>query len=197
MLGNPWLRRLIVAMVVAVLIGPPIALQDAAAVTLSPNQFTTNGKAGWVSIHYLHTHPTVARALGIDQNTAVRLDDSRLSAREDRVVGASSVARPASHSGCSQEVCINVQGHSTIVTAWTTKAYGGNGTCTKPYYQVFAHTHKTTLVHQWTGPIICAGAGEGWFYDDSNEHSGSYPDGYELCNVWAYIPGQPCAGIVA
>lgn len=161
--------------------------RDPLPVSAGP-QLVQKGAAGWASSSYLQAHPDfLARVLG-----------KPVTATPD------TVAAPASHFGCNQQVCIDVEGVGEVVTFWGTTADGGNYSCWRPYFQVWTlNSHSGKEVHNWPGPVICAGAGDGVFYDNSNEHAGGYPNKYSLCNVWAYISGTdhiagyPCANIEA
>ena len=144
---------------------------------------TVGGVAGWVSNAYLRAHPGFVAKMQISAPDAGQI--------------------PMSHFGCNQSVCIDVEGQSTVVTYWATQVDGGNYTCGRPYFQVWTlNNHTGSQVHNWSDPVICAGAGEGVFYDSANNYAGSYPNKWSLCNVWAHISGPdalagyPCANII-
>jgi hypothetical protein len=165
---------------------------------------TPDGSAGWASNSYLQANPGfLPPSLDPSSASATPSDSSNPGTASAASATNPDTITPDSHFGCNLDVCIDVEGHSTVVTSWTTSATGGNYSCWRPYYQVFQKTHKIGLIHDWPGPAICAGEGDGVFYDRQNKHAGYYPDGYELCNVWAWISGpdhasgQPCANIIA
>jgi len=95
---------------------------------------------------------------------------------------------PDSASGCNEDVCINIDGASTIVNSWSTTAFGNVG-CTRAYFLYNEGFYE--------GPEVCPdGAGPGVYYDNTGP-SGYFPDGDQLCNSWLSIAGLPCEYIVA
>lgn len=155
------------------------------------------GNVGWVSNEYLQAHPGFLPGVVSAETTASNPSDSLGLTSPDAV-------QPLSHTGCNNEVCIDVEGQGTTVTFWGTYAFGGNYSCWRPHFKVWTkNNHQGTLVDDHLGPVICARAGEGVYYDNENLYAGYYPDGWSLCNTWAYISGldhitgYPCANIIA
>lgn len=125
------------------------------------------GTAGWASISYLQAHPDAIPGVHVS-------------------VGAAGGVRPASASGCNQNVCIDITGSDLFVSNWTTTAYGNVG-CT---YAAF-HSQSFTAY----GPWICStGSGPGVYYDTTGP-VGYYQDDEEVCNSWLEIRGYPCETI--
>lgn len=157
---------------------------------------SADGNAGWASDSYLQANPGFLPAYmtpGFPASSPSPGDPS----------GTDAAVTPDSHFGCNQEVCIDVRGSSTLVSFWGTTANGGNYSCWRPYYQVWTlNNHSGKEEHNFPGPAICSGAGDGVFYDYQSKHAGYYPNKYSLCNVWAYISGAdhisgyPCANII-
>ncbi len=95
---------------------------------------------------------------------------------------------PDSASGCNEDVCINIDGASTIVNSWSTTAFGNVG-CTRAYFLYNEGFYE--------GPEVCPdGPGPGVYYDNTGP-SGYFPDGDQLCNSWLSIAGLPCEYIEA
>jgi hypothetical protein len=125
------------------------------------------GTAGWASISYLRAHPDAIPGVHVS-------------------MAGSGDVRPASASGCNQNVCIAITGDGLFVSNWTTTAYGNVG-CT---YAAF-HSQMFTVYGRW----ICAtGSGPGVYYDTTGP-IGYYQDDEEVCNSWLDIRGYPCETI--
>lgn len=96
------------------------------------------------------------------------------------------LVKPASASGCNEQVCIDVSGDGLFVSQWATTAFTLTGGCYYAYY----HAQSFSV----TSPQLCGSAGT--FYDESGP-AGYYQDGEELCNNWSGIQGYPCIEIEA
>ena len=96
------------------------------------------------------------------------------------------VSVPDSASGCNQDVCIDIEGLSLIVTEWSTTAFGNVG-CTFTQFQGGRHTR--------TGDTICPDSSEPGVYFDTTGPTGIFEDGLRVCNVWNKIGGRPCETI--
>lgn len=144
------------------------------ATTVTPGRIvldTAHGSAGWISTDYLRAHP--------DAIPGVKYDPSSPGG-----VKPAGAVEPASASGCDLNVCISIDGDSTLVTDWTTTAYGNTG-CANAYFAYHAG--------YYVGPQVCPdGGGDGVYYDSTGP-TGYFPDGDQLCNYWQGGPsGEPC-----
>lgn len=91
--------------------------------------------------------------------------------------------RPASASGCNQNICIQVTGSGLTVSDWSTSAYFTDAT------ESFAAYWANGSVIA-TSPAFNASPGT-WYYDDWG-HSGTFANGTILCNTWFDNLGKPC-----
>lgn len=90
---------------------------------------------------------------------------------------------PLSAFGCSGDVCIDLDGDSTLVVSWGTQAFGNAG-CQNAFFEYPADTY--------VGPIVCPDAsGDGVYYDYTGP-TGYFPDGAKLCNSWDHSSGRAC-----
>lgn len=132
---------------------------------------TTNGTAGWVSDEYLKAHPDAIPGMTYDPSST-------------GPVKPDGAMQPDSASGCDLNVCINIDGDSTLVTNWTTTAYG-NTRCANAYFAYHAAYN--------VGPTVCPDGGSQGVYYDSTGPTGYFPDGDQLCNYGQNGPsGEPC-----
>ena len=107
------------------------------------------GSAGWVSNEYLKAHPDAIPGMKYNPTSS-------------RLVESAAIVEPDSASGCDSNVCINIDGDSTLVTSWTTTAYGNTG-CAIAYFAYHAS--------YYVGPQVCPdGGGSGVYYDSTGPH---------------------------
>lgn len=96
------------------------------------------------------------------------------------------ILRPMSASGCSIEVCIDVEGHGLYVDSWSTTAFGNVG-CS---YAVYKDNGKYLRI---TDSICPTSSGDGvYFYTWAYPAGGKFPNHTQLCNTWYYVRGTPC-----
>lgn len=94
--------------------------------------------------------------------------------------------RPASASGCSEDVCISIVGTGNYVEDWSTTAYWNGGyICTHSFW--FLNDRQIR-----TGDGNCGAAGV--FFSDWQAKRG-FPYPSLACNTWQIIPGRPCETI--
>jgi hypothetical protein len=94
--------------------------------------------------------------------------------------------RPASASGCNQDVCLSIVGTGNYVSDWSTTAYWDGGyICTHSFWSL-----NDRLIR--TGNGACGRAGV-FFSDWSPRRGFPYPS--LACNTWQVIPGRPCETI--
>jgi len=150
-------------------VGLPFLLGHRAATQPHPSG---KGGAGWVSKAELQSNPHAIPGRTVTFRSAP----------------SPGGITPDSASGCNEDVCINIDGASTIVNSWSTTAFGNVG-CTRAYFLYNEGFYE--------GPEVCPdGAGDGVYYDNTGP-SGYFPDGDQLCNSWLSIAGLPCEYIVA
>lgn len=106
---------------------------------------------------------------------------------EHVIVSATPLASPAvmqpdSHSGCSQDVCIDVYGSGLYVSSWDTYAHLGTGNCSYAVFNVNGQTLET-------GPEECGNTG--YVYATGSLVNHYYNAGDQLCNAWPHEPGYP------
>jgi hypothetical protein len=94
--------------------------------------------------------------------------------------------RPASASGCNQDVCISIIGSSNHVDEWDTTGFNNGPMCTWPDFWI-------NNMNVLSGNVICAnGAGVFRAFWRANRF---FPSPSLACNTWFAIPGRPCETI--
>jgi hypothetical protein len=93
---------------------------------------------------------------------------------------------PDSASGCNQDVCIQIVGHSNYVNEWNSQAYWDGG-----YICTFSAFHANGRVFR-TGTVVCGRAGVFYTFWSPNRY---FPSPTHACNTWYGIPGYPCETI--